>query len=58
LHALHVLGGTIALIVIASKQYFGKTRNYNSTSIEVVSTYWHFVDLLWLYLLIFFIWIG
>ena len=58
LHALHVVGGVIALLVIAGKQYFGKTRSYNSTSIEVMSTYWHFVDLLWLYLLIFFIWIG
>ena len=58
LHALHVLGGTIALIVIACRQYFGKTRSYNATSIEVMSIYWHFVDLLWLYLLIFFIWIG
>jgi cytochrome c oxidase subunit 3 len=58
LHALHVLGGIIALLVIALKQYFSKVRNYNATSIEVMSTYWHFVDALWLYLLIFFIWIG
>lgn len=57
LHALHVLGGVIALIIMAMKQYFGKTRSYNATSIEVMSTYWHFVDILWLYLLIFFIWI-
>lgn len=56
LHALHVLGGVIALIIMAMKQYFGKTRSYNATSIEVMSTYWHFVDILWLYLLIFFIW--
>jgi cytochrome c oxidase subunit 3 len=58
LHALHVLGGVIALFIIACKQYFGKTRSYNATPVEVISTYWHFVDILWLYLLIFFIWIG
>lgn len=58
LHALHVLGGVIALMVIVSKQYFGKTRSYNTTAAEVMSTYWHFVDVLWLYLLIFFVWIG
>lgn len=58
LHALHVLGGIVALIVIAFQQFFGKTRSYNTTPIEVMSTYWHFVDVLWLYLLIFFIWIG
>lgn len=58
LHALHVLGGIVALIIIAVQQFFGKTRSYNITPIEVMSTYWHFVDVLWLYLLIFFIWIG
>ena len=58
LHALHVLGGIIALIVILAKQYFGKIRSYNITSAEVMSTYWHFVDVLWIYLLVFFIWIG
>lgn len=56
LHALHVLGGIIALMVMAAKAFFGKTRNYNPVSIEIVSTYWHFVDALWLYLLIFFVW--
>jgi cytochrome c oxidase subunit 3 len=58
LHALHVLGGIIALAVILCKQYFGKTRSYNTTAAEVMSTYWHFVDALWIYLLIFFVWIG
>ena len=58
LHALHVLGGIIALAVISMKQFFSSTRSYNATGIEIMSTYWHFVDVLWLYLLIFFIWIG
>jgi cytochrome c oxidase subunit 3 len=58
LHALHVLGGIIALSVMLLKQYTGKTRSYNTTSAQVMSTYWHFVDVLWIYLLIFFIWIG
>jgi cytochrome c oxidase subunit 3 len=59
LHALHVLGGIVALIVMsAMKQYFSKIRSYNATPVEVMSTYWHFVDILWLYLLVFFIWIG
>jgi len=58
LHALHVLGGIIALTVMLLKQYIGKTRSYNTTPVEVMSTYWHFVDVLWIYLLVFFIWIG
>ena len=58
LHALHVIGGIIALLVITLKQFLSKIRSYNTTSVEVMTTYWHFVDILWLYLLIFFIWIG
>ncbi len=58
LHALHVFGGIVALLILLGRQYFGSTRTYNSTPVEVMSTYWHFVDVLWIYLLVFFIWIG
>jgi len=57
LHALHVLGGAIALLVMVLKTFFGKTKVYSSTEVEVMATYWHFVDVLWIYLFIFFIWI-
>jgi cytochrome c oxidase subunit 3 len=53
LHAAHVLGGLIALIVLFAKAFSLKTRTYNSVPVELVSTYWHFVDVLWIYLLIF-----
>ena len=58
LHAIHVIGGVVALIVMAARQYLSRTRNYNAVPVEVMSTYWHFVDLLWLYLFVFFIVIG
>ncbi len=54
-HAAHVLGGLIALIVLFAKAFSTKTRSYNSVPVELVSTYWHFVDVLWIYLLIFLI---
>lgn len=57
LHALHVLGGVIALLIIFFRAYSLKTKNYNSTAIEIVSTYWHFVDILWIYLFIFLKWL-
>ena len=57
LHALHVVGGVIALLVIFLKAFSRYNRNYDPVSIEVVSTYWHFVDALWIYLYIFFMWI-
>lgn len=58
LHALHVIGGVIALLVLSIKAFFGKTKVYSPVSTEVAATYWHFVDLLWIYLLVFFIVIG
>lgn len=53
LHAAHVAGGLIALLVLFAKAFSKKTRIYNSLPVELVSIYWHFVDLLWIYLLIF-----
>jgi cytochrome c oxidase subunit III len=58
LHALHVVGGIIALFFQLMKSLFGRTKNYNTVPVEVVSSYWHFVDALWIYLLVFFIIIG
>ena len=58
LHALHVLGGIVALIIMTFKAFFGKTKNYSPVAIEVMSAYWHFVDILWIYLLVFFIYLG
>lgn len=58
LHALHVIGGITALIIVVAKAFFSKTKSYNSVPVEIMATYWHFVDLLWLYLLVFLIWLG
>ena len=53
LHALHVLGGIIALIIMSVKAFSIKTRSYSIVPVDLISTYWHFVDILWIYLLIF-----
>ncbi|MCD2424687.1 heme-copper oxidase subunit III [Niabella pedocola] len=58
LHAVHVIGGVIALLVIFLKSIAGKTKSYDAVPVEVMGMYWHFVDLLWLYLMIFFIILG
>lgn len=57
LHGLHVVGGIVALFIMAIKAFFGKTKISTKTPIEVMATYWHFVDFLWVYILLFFIWI-
>ena len=53
LHALHVIGGVIALIVMSIKAYSSKKKNYSMVPVELICTYWHFVDVLWVYLLVF-----
>jgi cytochrome c oxidase subunit III len=53
LHALHVIGGVVALAVMFAKAFSVRIRNYNSVPVEVLATYWHFVDILWVYLLLF-----
>jgi cytochrome c oxidase subunit 3 len=57
LHALHVLAGIIALIVTLAKAFSQKIRSYDPVPLELVCTFWHFVDFLWIYLFIFFLWI-
>jgi cytochrome c oxidase subunit 3 len=46
LHLTHVLGGVIALSVVALGYKRGR---YNADDIEVWSLYWHFVDLVWMF---------
>ena len=58
LHGIHVAGGVIALLVMFIKAFTGNVKQYGSTSIEVAATYWHFVDLLWIYIMVFFLVIG
>ncbi|MEO7923572.1 MAG: cytochrome c oxidase subunit 3 [Chitinophagaceae bacterium] len=58
LHAIHVIGGVITLIVMFIKAFVGRTKLYSSVPVEVAATYWHFVDVLWVYLLVFFLIIG
>ena len=47
LHLTHVIGGVIALTVVALGYKRGR---YNSDDIEVWSLYWHFVDLVWMFI--------
>ena len=55
LHAVHVIGGIIALFVLWIREKNARIRSYNVVPVDVTSTYWHFVDLLWIYLFIFFL---
>jgi cytochrome c oxidase subunit III len=49
-HALHLLGGVVALLYVALRN-FGKSSISRVVAAEVTSYYWHFMDALWLFLL-------
>jgi cytochrome c oxidase subunit 3 len=46
LHLTHVTCGVIALIVVGVRYKGGR---YNTDDIEVLGLYWHFVDLVWMF---------
>lgn len=56
LHAAHVLGGVAALVVALAHAFYlpFKPTPRRKLRFELVVQYWHFVDLLWVYLVIFF----
>lgn len=55
MHIAHILGGVIALIIVFFKSFRTRVKVYDATGLEIVGSYWHFVDILWIYLFIFFL---
>ncbi|MBF2709361.1 cytochrome c oxidase subunit 3 [Flavobacterium soyangense] len=52
-HLLHLAGGLIALLIIIYKQLKHKYNSTQTLGIELGAMYWHFLDLLWVYLFLF-----
>jgi cytochrome c oxidase subunit 3 len=46
LHLLHVVGGVVALTVVAIRYKGGR---YRADDLEITGLYWHFVDLVWMF---------
>jgi len=55
LHLLHIAGGVVALLIVFFKAFRTRIKIYNATGLEIVAAYWHFVDILWIYLFVFFL---
>lgn len=53
LHAAHIVGGVLAMAFMSIRAYSRRRKNYSVVPVELISTYWHFVDVLWIYLLVF-----
>ncbi len=50
LHALHVLGGIFFLMATLSSAYNYRVHSRNMLRINLCTTYWHFIGVLWVYL--------
>ncbi len=55
LHIAHLAGGLLSLLycLYASIKYAGNFTSKNILSIELAAIFWHFLDLLWIYLFLF-----
>lgn len=50
LHAAHIISAIVFLLIVVSKAFRNK---FNLNQIEMRTTYWHFLGVLWLYLFVF-----
>jgi cytochrome c oxidase subunit III len=50
-HGLHVLSGVVLLTVIAARAL---TNRYSDEGVEIAGLYWHFIDVVWVFVFAFF----
>ena len=53
MHILHVVVGLFCLLVVIVNHYKLKYSSDDMLGLELASTFWHFVDVLWVYLFLF-----
>jgi len=54
MHVLHLLAGTLVLLVVIYNHFKYKYTPENMLGFELGAIFWHFVDILWIYLFFFF----
>jgi cytochrome c oxidase subunit 3 len=53
LHAAHIIGGLVFIIVALAGAYGKINQSRNIFRMELCSIFWHFIDILWIYLFAF-----
>ena len=54
MHILHLLAGVVVLLVVIYNHFTYKYKSDNMLGFELGAIFWHFVDILWIYLFFFF----
>ncbi|MDB5257879.1 MAG: coxO [Chitinophagaceae bacterium] len=52
-HAFHLVTGLIYILIVFSMLFSGKITKEKSLQFDLCTIYWHFLDLLWIYLFVF-----
>jgi cytochrome c oxidase subunit III len=55
LHGLHIVSAVIFLLIVLRSVTRREVNSGNMAQMEMCTTYWHFLGLLWIYLFIFFL---
>ncbi len=53
LHLMHLAGGIISLLIVIYNDFKQKYNSTQTLGIELGAMYWHFLDILWVYLFLF-----
>ena len=53
LHGFHLISGLIVLVIALVAAFRLRIHATNLNQLEIAATYWHFLDILWLYLFFF-----
>ena len=53
-HGMHVSAGVIYLLIVAWRLHRGRYDHTNFEIVEIAGLYWHFVDLVWVFIFAFF----
>ena len=54
MHLLHLFAGLIVVLITLKNSMKGRYTAQNTLGLELCSIYWHFLDILWVYLFLFF----
>ncbi len=53
LHVAHVFAGLVSLLIVIYNHYKLKYQNGKTLGVELAATFWHFIDVVWIYLFLF-----
>ena len=51
-HGAHVLGGLVLLLLILYRASMGQFSPQHHVGVAAVTLYWHFVDVVWIFLFV------